>query len=184
MFMIYCSKCGAQLPDDAAFCSACGAAVARAAGAQQQSGAGQGTYQQGYGQGYGNAYVNYNDPAADADANKAYGVLAYLSLLVFVSLFLAPKESKYAKFHTNQGLVLLIAEVALGVGLGIIQSVITVILSLSLLAVPAIIFNAVMGLVWFAASAGIIALIILGIVGAANGQCKPLPVIGKYTILK
>jgi uncharacterized membrane protein len=169
-----------QLPDGAAFCPACGAAVAQAAGAEQQSTAGQGTYQQGYGQGYGTSYVNYNDPAADADANKIYGILAYLGILVLVSIFAAPKESKYAKFHANQGLVLVIAEVILGVGLSIIGTV----LSIVFFAVPFISFNAIIVLVWLAATGGAIALIILGIVNAANGQCKPLPIIGKYTVLK
>ncbi|MBR5426739.1 MAG: hypothetical protein IK118_00195, partial [Clostridia bacterium] len=47
------------------------------------------------------------DPA-DVQANKAMGVLAYLSWLVLIPIF-AAKNSRFARFHANQGIVLAIA---------------------------------------------------------------------------
>jgi uncharacterized membrane protein len=47
----------------------------------------------------------------DAEENKIFAVLSYLSVLVLVPL-LAKKESKFAMFHAKQGLVLLIGWIA------------------------------------------------------------------------
>src|SRR5689334_12413568 len=48
--------------------------------------------------------------AADIEQNKVYAVLAYIGLLFLVPLFAAP-NSKFARYHTNQGIVLFIAAV-------------------------------------------------------------------------
>jgi uncharacterized membrane protein len=204
--MIYCSKCGAQLADDAIFCSTCGASVGKPDGANdqtsgqqntqqgyEQQGYGQQGYgqqgytQQGYGQGqaygYGKSYVNYNDPIADATANKVYGILAYLGILVLVSIFAAPKESRYAKFHANQGLVLAIVEIGGIIVITILQAILTAIFvavnpwSIAPITIIFALISSVFGI-------GCLVFAILGIVNAANNQLKPLPVIGKYTILK
>lgn len=44
----------------------------------------------------------------DVNGNKVFGILAYIGILFLVPLF-AAKDSQYARFHTNQGLVLFIA---------------------------------------------------------------------------
>ena len=49
--------------------------------------------------------------ADDADKNKVMGILAYLGILCLVPIFVA-KDSPYAKYHANQGLVLFLAEFA------------------------------------------------------------------------
>ena len=41
----------------------------------------------------------------DINANKPMGILAYLGLLVLVPIFTA-RESKFAMFHAEQGLIL------------------------------------------------------------------------------
>jgi uncharacterized membrane protein len=199
--MIYCSKCGVQLLDEAVFCSACGASVAKPEGAQQQASQQQAsqqqasqqqasqqqyTSQQGYGQGYSQTYVNYNDPIADANANKVYGILAYLGILVLISIFAAPKESKYSRFHANQGLVLVIVEVGVAAILGILQGILTAIFINAYVYVWLVppVFGLMFGLLWLAYTAGCITFIVLGIINAANNKLKPLPIIGKYTILR
>lgn len=48
--------------------------------------------------------------APDIQNNKVMAILAYLSWLVLVPLFGA-KDSKFAHFHCNQGIVLAIAEI-------------------------------------------------------------------------
>jgi uncharacterized membrane protein len=127
--------------------------------------------------------VNYADPVADANANKVYGILAYLGILVLVSIFAAPKESRYSRFHANQGLILVIVDIGGSVAIGIITAILGIIAtaSLGVLAIP---FAIIIGLLWFVYGAGVLALVIIGIINAAKGVQKPLPVIGKFTILK
>ena len=103
---------------------------------------------------------------SDIQQNKVMAVLAYFGLLFLVPL-LAAKESKYAKFHTNQGLVLWIA----GLIAGVVSSILAVI------PVVGAILGALISLVMFA-------LMIIGIVNAATSKAKELPVIGKIKLLK
>lgn len=111
--------------------------------------------------------------ARDAEENKVMAILAYLGLLVLVPLF-AAKDSPFARFHTNQGLVLAIAEIAFGVVYGLISFLVTLI-AWQLLFIVSIL--GLLGLVF-------LVLMIIGIVNAANGQKKELPVIGRFRILK
>ena len=103
---------------------------------------------------------------SDIQQNKVMAVLAYFGLLFLVPL-LAAKESKYAQFHTNQGLGLWIA----GLIAGVVSSILAVI------PVVGAILGALISLVMFA-------LMIIGIVNAATGKAKELPVIGKIKLLK
>lgn len=98
----------------------------------------------------------------DINKNKIFAILAYFGILVLVPIF-AAKDSKFAKFHANQGLLLFIAEIA--------GSVISIIPILGTL-------------VSFVVSIACFALAIIGIINAAKGEAKELPVIGKYEILK
>lgn len=117
---------------------------------------------------------NTKDSTADFDQqdiqnNKAMGILAYISWLVLIPL-LAAKDSKFARFHCNQGLVLAIAEIAVWVVFGILSGF------------PLIgrIFGIIEGLI------SLVCLIfaVLGIINAANGKAKELPIIGSIKILK
>ena len=54
--------------------------------------------------------TNEYDPN-DIKSNKGVSVLAYFGLLFLVPL-LAAKDSKFARFHTNQGIVLFILSIA------------------------------------------------------------------------
>jgi len=115
--------------------------------------------------------------AQDAQNNKAMGILAYF---IFFIPLLAAKESRFARYHANQGLILLIFYV----GIGIINSILSGIFVVSLLtggfgawAIISLIFT----LVYLALAA----VGILGIVNAAQGKMKPMPVIGSlFTIIK
>lgn len=109
----------------------------------------------------------------DIAQNKVMAILAYLGILVLVPL-LGAKESKFARFHANQGLCLFICSIIFYVAYYIISAIIIAI-SWKLAIIPTII-----GLV------GIVFLIlaIIGIINAANGRAKELPVIGKYKVLK
>ena len=97
----------------------------------------------------------------DIEKNKTMAGLAYL--LFFLPLIACP-ESRYAKFHANQALLLIITGIVGNVILGIIP---------------------VIG--WMLMSIFGIGVLILGIMGLVNGfggKAKQLPLIGKFTILK
>ena len=161
--MAFCNKCGAQIGDGAAFCPSCGAQSGNTQQGYQQ----QGYQQQGYQQ---QGYSGDND----ATNNKAMGILAYLGILVLVPIF-AAKDSQFARYHANQGLVLAIAEVAYGIIISILNAILFVI-SWRLAAIV----GTILGVVWL----GFLALSIIGIINAANGKMQPLPLIGGITILK
>lgn len=106
--------------------------------------------------------------AMDIEKNKVFGVLAYIGILFLVPLLAAP-QSKFARYHTNQGLVLFIAFLIASAGAGVLAMV-PFVGCIAVLLWPVI---AVAGLV----------LMIIGIVNAASGQYKPLPLIGHFQIL-
>lgn len=111
--------------------------------------------------------------AADVQNNKAMGILSYLGILVLI-LILAAKESPFARYHANQGLVLLLCEVGFSVASMILSVIFAFLGPLALL----------WTLVSWLVSLAFLALLILGIVNAAQGMAKELPLIGKFRILK
>ena len=104
------------------------------------------------------------------------GILSYLSLLVLIPIFAAPK-SRFARFHANQGLILLILEVVVSV-VFFILGFITGLLGIGFISI-------FLGIIHWLLNIAILALSILGIVNAAQGKAKPLPLIGSViTLLK
>jgi uncharacterized membrane protein len=78
-----------------------------------------------------------------------------------------PKE-KFAVFHANQGLILLIVAVGLNILMPIIGAVT---FGLGLLLYP---------LIWIF----IVAMLVVGVVNAFNGKMKRLPLVGGFDMLK
>ncbi len=151
--MAFCSACGNQLSEEAKFCPSCGkpAGEVHTQSAQQS-----GSYRQPGGQ--------YNTaPDADATANKGICVLCYLSLLVLIPL-LTRQHSPYVRFHSNQGLVLLILSAVISI------------------------LNRIPYLGWYVIRplGGLLVLVlaIIGIVNTLNGQKKPLPLIGNIILFQ
>ena len=107
---------------------------------------------------------------ADVSSNKALGVLAYIGILVLIPIF-AGKDSKFARFHANQGLVLFVCEL-----------IVSVVISGILGNIPGIGF--VFDIVGALLSIFGFVLMIIGIVNAAGGKAKKLPVIGGISLLK
>ena len=176
--MTYCGKCGAQVQDGVKFCQGCGAAIETKVenNAQQAQPASQ-TPQHDFSQKLQNLN-NTADTTAEFDAqdiagNKVMAVLAYLGILVLVPIF-AAKQSKFARYHANQGLMLLITSIAYSIVYGILSSIILAI-SWRLYFITSIL--SLVSLVFFV-------LCIIGIINAANGKAKELPLIGKFRILK
>jgi uncharacterized membrane protein len=109
--------------------------------------------------------------AEDAEKNKVFGIVAYLGILCLVPLIVA-RQSPFARYHANQGLVLFLTQIALWIVLEIINKVLGLV-GLSFISV-------ILGISWLA----VIALLIIGIINAAAGKCVPLPIIGKYRLIK
>ena len=108
------------------------------------------------------------------DSNdKVYGILAYIGILVLVPLLAG--KTQFARFHANQGLVLFIADIILGVLIGITTGV------LSLLGVVGLVLGSIVsGILGLC----IFVMVIMGIINAVNGEMKPLPVIGGIKLIK
>ena len=111
--------------------------------------------------------------AADVQNNKVMAVLSYIGILVLIPI-LAAKESPFARFHANQGLILILCEIIFAVANMILSSIFAFLGPLVLL------WKLVAALVNIA----FLVLLILGIVNAAQGMAKELPLIGKFSILK
>lgn len=176
--MTYCGKCGAQVQDGVKFCQGCGAAVEtkvenNAQQAQPASQPPQNDFSQKIQNLNNTADTTAEFDAQDITSNKAMAILAYFGPLVLIPIF-AAKQSKFARYHSNQGLVLLIASILYGIAYSILSSIILAI-SWRLYFIVSII-----GLV----SIVITVLAIIGIINAATGKAKELPLIGKFKILK
>lgn len=105
---------------------------------------------------------------SDAEKNKALAIVGYIfPILFFIPLLNdSSKNSPFAKFHANQQLVLLISAFAVQV-----VGIITIPLLIGLLILP---------IGWLF----ILVCAIMGLIGAANGQMKKLPLLGNFIILK
>ena len=114
-----------------------------------------------------NYYFFMEDYIMNSD-EKVFGILAYIGILCLVPVFAG--KSEFSKFHANQGLILFIVEVITGV------------LSIILGFIPVI--GLIIGFVLWAVDVVCIVFAIMGIVAAAQGQMKPLPLIGNIKILK
>lgn len=96
----------------------------------------------------------------DIEKNKVVAAIAYL--IFFLPLLAAP-DSKFGRFHANQGLVLLIVGMVGNLVLGMIPILGWILLPLYSLA--------------------IFVLAVLGLVNTLNGKAKKLPVIGKINLI-
>lgn len=127
----------------------------------------------------------------DINDSKVLSLFSYLGILILIPIF-ACKDSKFAKFHANQGLKLIILSFVLGLISGLVSFVLNIFLIiLGALDMPIItVFFAlimiVIGLVMIVLGLGLSVLEILGIVYAVTGKAKKLPVINaiKYDFIK
>lgn len=105
----------------------------------------------------------------DVAENKAIAAIAYLGPLVFVALLLG-RQSPYARYHLNQGLVLAITWGVCWV-VGLVLDVL-----LALIPIVGWIVGACIPLTLFV---GWLFLAVTGVLNAVNGRVRPLPGIGK-----
>ena len=96
------------------------------------------------------------------ESNKLVAAISYIWILFLVPLF-AAKDDAFARYHANQGLVLFLVSIVIGI-IGLIPLVGTIIALIG-------------GIVTFV-------FMILGIINALKGEMKPLPLIGGIQIIK
>lgn len=103
--------------------------------------------------------------SSDVNDNKAMAIIGYIiPLLFFIPLVTDAKNSPFAKFHANQQLVLLIAAIAVNV-IGAIIPFIGWFIILPLGSIAIFVFA------------------IIGLINAAKGEMKELPMIGGFKII-
>lgn len=147
-------------------------------------------------------FINTPDTTAqfdpqDIELNNRLSLLSYLGILVLVPIFLV-KRSRFARFHANQGLVLLIAGIVSDLALlvlkliaGALRSGLMALLyridgSRVLIAMGAVLGGVVSGVFWILSvliSVALIVFAVLGIVNAVKGRARELPLIGRFHIL-
>lgn len=105
---------------------------------------------------------DYSDEmdADDVNKNKLMAVLAYIGPLVIIPILVA-KDSKFAKFHANQGLILFL--------IALVCSLLTKL--------------KVIGWLFSVCGAVVFILAVVGIIYACQGKAKELPVVGNWKIL-
>lgn len=104
--------------------------------------------------------VNVTPDPKDVQDNKVMAILAYV---LFLIPLLAAKDSPYARYHTNQGLVLYL-----------LYFVCVIINIIPILGQIICLVGFIFGFICF----------IMGIINAAGGKMKPLPLIGKIKLIK
>lgn len=115
--------------------------------------------------------VNENTGVANAQDDKLIGILSYLGLLWIVAFILyGNKKTEYNKFHVKEGLGLIIFWVAI------------YIVNFIFMRIP--ILNLIWWLIAIFIWIFIMVIAIIGIINAANGNQKPLPLIGKLITAK
>ena len=178
---IFCKNCGKQIEGGAAFCPGCGTKVEQQAQAAPPPAPGQ-QAQYAPPPGQQQYASDYIDPS-DIAANKMWGGLGYIFFLIPL---LGAQNSRYARFHANQGLLFLI--------LWVIVAIITNIITFATIAsistgfwlygggfgAAYVVGSIIRTILWiFVAIIGII-----GLVNGFTGKVKDLPLIGKFRIIK
>ncbi|HEY4329987.1 MAG TPA: zinc ribbon domain-containing protein [Phycisphaerae bacterium] len=120
--------------------------------------------------------ISYVSPApgvgdpADVEKNKVMALLSYISILWLVPL-LAAKDSPFAKFHCNQGILLSICGFCTGMVMAIGGMIPFVNICIMCILGPILLIT-------------ILTFAIIGILNALNGKMKPLPFFPVVTWVK
>ena len=110
--------------------------------------------------------------ARDIEDNKGIACWGYLGLLFVMPLF-AAADSPFARFHANQGFVLMMAELVMAI----------LVLAANMLASLGQVFVWLYLILAAMFYIGMIAAIVFGIVNTLKGRAKELPLIGRIRLL-
>ena len=184
--MAFCQNCGQQMPENANVCPYCGNPV-NAQAAPQQPEYQQAPQQPEYQQAPQYAPVQQQAPqqayvAPDADVQQSRGIawLSYVGLLFLIPMFVK-KDSEYCRYHVKQGATLCAVEIAYLITKSILLAIINAIFpgyNYYGFVVHSSVYN-VFSILFNLAYIFLVVLMIIGIVNAAKGNKKDLPLISK-----
>lgn len=102
------------------------------------------------------------------DKHKALAIIGYILPILFFLPFLMEegKKSAFARFHANQQLNLLLFGVVGQIAAMVLTAVVIGVFLFPIVVIASLVF------------------MIMGIINAANGNMKPLPLIGGFTLIK
>lgn len=111
------------------------------------------------------------------DTDKTVGIVAYITLIGFIIAIVINNDKKgeeknFGAFHLRQSLGIIVAAIGVMIGLAILIAILSAI-SLSL-------GFTLGGILYPLMYLAILAMVIIGIINAANGEKKPLPLIGEF----
>ena len=183
--MANCPKCGAVLKEGSQFCVSCGFSLVSNSGATNGVNAGSpmdkvvGFFKK---LNYTTDYTAQCDPN-DSASNHVLGILAYIPLLFLIPYF-AAKNSRFAQFHANQGLLATIVFFALGIVNTIVDMIIGLIFGIGSVLFLQIIGNIFCWIIGVVSGIVFLYFMVIGIINAAKRTLKELPIIGSFRILK
>ncbi len=156
--MRICPSCGERVKFNAKYCSVCGTKVEN----KSEDSSFQAKVDD-----FVNDFTNTADTtaeysSADINKNRHMALLAYFGIFFLVPLISA-KESPFARYHTNQGIMLFLVQM-LGVAITQIPKVGWIL---------AAIVSVLSGV-----------LFVIGVMNAVKGKAKELPLIGKVRMIK
>ncbi len=106
---------------------------------------------------------------AGVEKDQNLKTMAALAYIIFFIPMITNKDSKFAMYHANQGLVLLLTVIVLNIVTGFLGGILFFFGGFFLWMVPGIV-----GIVFA----------VMGIMNALNGEMKPLPLVGTINIIK
>lgn len=151
--MAFCVKCGTQIGDEAKFCPVCGQPVGTPPVQEPNA----------FEKAMDTEDITASFDPEDIRKNKAMAVLAYLGFLILIPIFGA-KDSRFARYHVGQAVILWAVETVLSLLSNIFGWIPFFGWSIRILC----------GLIGIAVAV----FAIIGIVNAAGGKAKALPVVG------
>ena len=113
------------------------------------------------------------NPKAEAQSNTAMAVLCYLGIFILIPLLTDARQDKFVKYHLSQGMVLLITVVLVSMVRWILPTGITG-------GLGGLFFGMFVTFVISVIQLGLLVLVIIGVMNAAQGEKKPLPLLGQF----
>jgi uncharacterized membrane protein len=110
-------------------------------------------------------------PPAPAGEDKTVAIISYITLIGFIIALIMHngKKTQLGTFHLQQMLGLIVTAIAGGIAIMIVGFI------LAFIPVLGWILSILMNLGFML---GLLALMVIGVINAMNGQLKPLPVVG------
>lgn len=113
--------------------------------------------------------------AQEINEGKVMAILVYVIALIFPLFWLVPlimRDNRFSLYHAKQGLMHFLVSAVGGAAAGVVTLLLGIVtLGFGFCLLP---------LVWIAWVLFHYGLLIIGIVNAANGEIKPLPIIGRW----